>query len=175
MTLNRSPLTEEQKATIDEEIEIMPKLPCGHFIGNAVGFGLLDWGPDFVCHACIMEGKTLREAFEVCARFCEDHRQPDMATAIRAFTKEPEEIAIRRSAIRSKPGDQDYGEDATLAFLANETSGDSVAFENFDLRKVAEEVERETGLHPDALEGDERELARGYETPDKPEPDPGAG
>lgn len=166
----KTTLTTEDRDILTQEIEERPKLPCGHFVENAVGFDILDWAPDFVCAACIREGKSLREAFEVCATLCEDRRAGATAKAIRDLAKQPEEIAIRRSVVQAEEVEQSYGDDAALAFIVNDTSSDSIPLEGLDLGdEAAEEVAREAGARASTLKGEERTLARSLEKPARPE------
>ncbi|KKN81549.1 hypothetical protein LCGC14_0318080 [marine sediment metagenome] len=148
----KSTLTTEDRNILKKEMEERPKLPCGHFVENAIGLGIVDWAPDFVCAACIHEGKSLREAFEVCAMMCEDRSSDETARAIRKLAKEPEEIAIRRSVVQAEQVEQNYGEDAALAFIISDTSSDSIPVNEPDLGQAKEEPEGEAWVHTDEPE-----------------------
>jgi len=161
----KTTLTTEDREVLKKEIGERAKLPCGHFVENAVGFGIMDWAPDFVCAACIHEGKSLREAFEVCAILCEDRKAGATAQAIRDLAKQPEEIAIRKALVQAQGVEQSYGDDAALAFIVSDTSSDSIPVNDSDLDEAAEDVEREAGVHPDTLKGEEQKLARALEIP----------
>lgn len=155
----KSALTREDREALKKEMEERPKLPCGHFVENAIGLGIVDWAPDFVCAACIREGKSLREAFEVCARLCEDRLAGETARAIRELAKEPEEIAIRRAVVQAKELEQSYGDDAALAFIINDTSSDSIPLDEPDPDETKEGSEGEARVYFDETEGHEERLA----------------
>ncbi len=171
----KSTLTREDRETLKKEMEERPKLPCGHFVENAIGLGIVDWAPDFVCAACIREGKSLREAFEVCARLCEDRLAGETAQAIRELAKEPEEIAIRRAVVQAKELEQSYGNDAALAFVINDTSSDSIPLDEPDLDETEEGPEGEARVYIDETEDHEERLSREVEGELRPKNDPGRG
>jgi hypothetical protein len=128
MTLNGTSLTHEDKMEIVAEIGARPKLPCGHFVENAIPLGKV-FAADWICAACIQDGKSVKEAFEVCSQFLEDHDHDNMAEAVRALAEDGEEKGVYQDVIRSlKAGERDDSDTTTQ----HPPSAEPVTIEDLD-------------------------------------------
>lgn len=159
MALRNSDIPEEEKDQIVDSINRHPKLPCGHFVENATSLDGI-FAADFICAACVHEGRSLREAFEVCARFLEQHNADDMADLIRKLGDDPDEIDHHMAAIAAEAIEAKHGEDAAIATIAQEAIDNPVTFKDVEreLGNLAQLVYKEHGLTRDSLSPDERRI-----------------
>lgn len=147
MVLRNSDIPEEDRESLVESINGRPKLPCGHFVENATPLDR-HFAADFVCAACVHEGRSLREAFEVCAKFLEDRDEDNMADLIRKLGDDPEQIDHHRAIIAAEAIEAKHGEDAAIATIAQEVVDDPITLKDVEreLGQLAQVVEEENNL-----------------------------
>lgn len=159
MALKNSDSPEEEKEEAVDSINRHPKLPCGHFVENATPLDGI-FAADFVCAACVHQGKSLREAFEVCARFLESHDEDNMADLIRKLGDDPEMIDYHRAIIAAEAIEERHGEDAAIAAVTQEAVDHPITLKDVEreLGQLAQFVYKEHGLTRSSLSPDERRI-----------------
>ena len=159
MALRNSDIPEGEKEEVVDSINRHPKLPCGHFVENATPLDGI-FAADFVCAACVHQGKSLREAFEVCARFLEDHAEDNMADLIRKLGDDPEAIDHHKAMIAAEAIEEKHGQDAAIAAVVQEAVDHPITIRDVEreLGQLAHFVYKEQGLTRSSLSPDERRI-----------------
>ncbi len=156
-------ISEEEKQKIMDEINAHPKLPCGHFVENATPLPG-NFAVDFICSACIAEGKTMAEAFKVCAKFLEDHEHDGLADKIRELGNSTDDVDHYRALVEAEFIHELHGVDPIVEAVAQHAIDNPITLRDVEreLGNLAALVSKENGEAPESLSKDERRLYNAF-------------